>query len=72
MVMLFVLVKENLVLCNYLENVFWIFKYRSLDIQNEIIFFLVKQIFDGIIDNCKKFVIYVLIVDELIDVINKE
>ena len=44
-------------------------KYTCPDIQNEIIFFPEKQIFDGIIDNCKRSVIYV---DETTDVTNKE
>ena len=72
MAMLSVLAKENSVLRNHLENAPRISKYRSPDIQKEIIFFSAKQILDGIIDNCKKSVIYALIADESTDVTNKE
>ena len=72
MAMLSVLAKENSVLRNHLENAPRISKYTSPDIQNEIIFFSAKQILDGIIDNCKRSVIYALIADESTDVTNKE
>ena len=69
MAMLSLLAKENSVLRDHLENAPRISKYTCPDIQNEIIFFPAKQIFDGIIDNCKRSVIYV---DETTDVTNKE
>ena len=72
MAMLSVLAKENSVLRDHLENAPRISKYTSPDIQNEIIFFSAKQILDGIIDNCKRSVIYALIADESTDVTNKE
>ena len=72
MVILSVLAKENSVLCDHLENAPCISKYTSPDIQNEIIFFSAKQILNGIIDNCKRSVIYALIADESTDVTNKE
>ena len=72
MAMLSLLVKENSVLHDHLENAPRISKYTSPDIQNEIIFFLAKQILDGIIDHCKRSVIYALIADESTDVTNKE
>ena len=72
MAMLSLLAKENSVLRDYLENAPRISKYTCPDIQNEIIFFPAKQILDGIIDNCKRSVIYALIADESTDVTNKE
>ena len=69
MAMLSLLAKENSVLRDHLENAPRISKYTCPDIQNEIIFFPAKQIFDGIIDNCKRSVIYV---HETTDVTNKE
>ena len=63
------LAKENSVLRDPLENAPRISKYTCPDIQNEIIFFSAKQILDGIIDNCKRSVIYA---DESTDVTNKE
>ena len=51
------------------ENAPRISKYTCPDIKNEIIFFSAKQILDGLIDNCKRSVIYV---DETTDVTNKE
>ena len=72
MAMLSLLAKENSVLRDHLENAPLISKYTCPDIQNDIIFFSAKQILDGIIDNCKRFVIYALIADESTDVTNKE
>ena len=54
------------------ENAPRISKYTCPDIKNEIIFFSAKQILDGLIDNCKRSVIYALIADESTDVTNKE
>ena len=61
MAMLSLLVKENSVRRDHLENAPQISTYTSPDIQSEIIFFSAKQILDGIIDNCKRSVIYALI-----------
>ena len=72
MAMLYILAKENSVLRNHLENAPRISKYTCPDIQNDIIYFSAKQILDGIIDNCKRFIIYALIADESTDVTNKE
>ena len=72
MAMLSVLAKENSVLRGHLQNAPRISKYTSPHIQNEIVFFTAKQILDGIIDNCKRSVIYALIADESTDLTNKE
>ena len=72
MAMLSLFAKENSVLRDHLENAPRISKYKCPDIQNDIIFFSVKQILDGIIDNCRRSVIYALIADESTDVTNKE
>ena len=72
MMMLSLLAKENSVLRDQLENAPRISKYTCPDIQNETIFFSAKQILDGIINNCKRWVIYALIADESTDVTSKE
>ena len=72
MAMLSLLAKENSVLREHLENAPRISKYTCPDIKNEIIFFSAKQILDGLIDNCKRSVIYALIADESTDVTNNE
>ncbi|CAH3124249.1 unnamed protein product [Pocillopora meandrina] len=72
MAMLSLLATENSVLREHLENAPRISKYTCPDIQNEIIFFSAKQILDGLIDNCKRSVIYALIADESTDVTNNE
>ena len=72
MMMLSLLAKENSVLRDQLENAPRISKYTCPDIQNKTIFFSAKQILDGIINNCKRSVIYALIADESTDVTSKE
>ena len=72
MAMLSLLAKENSVLRDHLESAPRISKFTCPDILNNIIFFSAEQIFDGIIDNCKRSVIYALIADESTDVANKE
>ena len=72
MAMLSLSAKENSVPRDHLENAPRISRYTNPDSQNEIIFFSAKQILDGIIDNCKRSVIYALIADESTDVTNKE
>ena len=72
MMMLSLLAKENSVLRDQLENAPRVSKYTCPDIQNETIFFSAKQILDGIINNCKRSVIYALIADESTDVTSKE
>ena len=72
MAILSLLAKENSVLRDHLEAAPRISKYTCPDIQNDIIFFSAQQILNGIIDNCKRSLIYALIVDESTDVTNKE
>ena len=72
MAMLSLFAKENSVLRDHLENAPRISKYTCPDIRNDIIFFSAQQILDGIINNCRRSVIYALIADESTDVTNKE
>ena len=72
MAMLSLFTKEKSILRDHLENAPRISKYTCPDIQNDIIFFSAKQILDGIIDICRRSVIYALIADESTDFTNKE
>ena len=72
MAMLSLFAKENSVLRDHLENAPRISNIHVRISRTTSYFFSAKQIFDGIIDNCRRSVIYALIADESTDVTNKE
>ena len=72
MAMLSLFAKETSVLRDHLENAPRISNIHVRISRTTSYFFSAKQIFDGIIDNCRRSVIYALIADESTDVTNKE